>query len=447
MFFKFLKYIHPTWYYHLPPLDNSANYWLDYRKLSNEEKKLIYWDENYKTIQSSLCDASFQAWQKGFISNNPENLLQLPKDEEIPSEDNYRFMSKYYGKSWLTFIFIIRIFSLHNPLREAKNFYKVLSITRVDLNNPIKEYPDYSHLNISNGLKTPLVSIIIPTLGRYEYLKDALYDLEHQHFKNFEVIVVDQNDRFNEEFYKPYQLDLKIIKQEEKALWLARNTAIKESKGELILLFDDDSRVNTDWIIHHLKCLKYFNVEISSGVSVSVAGDIIPKHYTYFRWSDQIDTGNVMLYREVFKKTGLFDRQFEKQRMGDGEFGLRCYLAGFKNISNPFAKRIHLKVGSGGLRQMGSWDGYRPKSLFSPRPIPSILYYFRKYYGERAAILSLIKNIPPSIIPYRFKRNKKLLAMGIILFPIVSPIIFLQVLYSWYLSGKKIREGAIIDEL
>ena len=89
--------------------------------------------------------------------------------------------------------------------------------------------------------------------------------------------------------------------------------------------------------------------------------------------SDQLDTGNVLLKRGVFKKIGLFDRQYEKQRMGDGEYGLRAYLEGFLNISNPYAQRLHLKVGTGGLRQMGSWDGFRPKNWFGPRPVPSVL--------------------------------------------------------------------------
>jgi GT2 family glycosyltransferase len=90
----------------------------------------------------------------------------------------------------------------------------------------------------------------------------------------------------------------------------------------------------------------------------------VPQNYSFFRVSDQIDTGNVLIKRDVFQTIGLFDRQFEKQRMGDGEYGLRAYLEGFLNVSNPYAKRLHLKVGTGGLRQMGSWDGFRPKKFF-----------------------------------------------------------------------------------
>lgn len=92
--------------------------------------------------------------------------------------------------------------------------------------------------------------------------------------------------------------------------------------------------------------------------------------------------------------------------MGDGEFGLRAYLHGFLNVSNPLAKRLHLKVGSGGLRDMGSWDAFRTQKLWQPRPIASVLYLFRGYFGNQAAKRALWRNIPMAITPYRFKKIK-----------------------------------------
>jgi Predicted glycosyltransferases len=170
---------------------------------------------------------------------------------------------------------------------------------------------------------------------------------------------------------------------------LARNKAIELSDSDYLLLFDDDSRVELDWIRNHIKCLDFFDADISSGTSISLVGDKVPDNYSFFKYSEQLDTGNVLIKRDVFKAIGLFDRQYEKQRMGDGEYGLRAFLFGFKNISNPYAQRLHLKVGTGGLRQMGSWDGFRPKKWFSPRPIPSVLYQFRKYYGNKMTIFNL----------------------------------------------------------
>ena len=129
----------------------------------------------------------------------------------------------------------------------------------------------------------------------------------------------------------------------------------------------------------------------------------MPENYTYFRWSDQLDTGNVLIRKLVFQKCGLFDEQFEKMRLGDGEFGLRSYLNGFSNISNPYAHRVHLKTDFGGLRDMGHWDAFRPKSIIAPRPIPSVFYLWRKYWSNREAISAYCLMIPFALSPYKIK--------------------------------------------
>jgi hypothetical protein len=172
----------------------------------------------------------------------------------------------------------------------------------------------------------------------------------------------------------------------------------------------------------------------------------LPQNYRYFRVSDLLDTGNVLIKKKVFETIGLFDNQFEKQRMGDGEFGLRAYLNGFVNISNPYATRLHLKVGTGGLRQIGSWDAFRPKKMLSPRPIPSVLYLYRSYFGNKLSKYALLKTLPSSIIPYKFKKNKKILIFGVLISILLLPILLLQVFRSWRLASIKIKQGALIEK-
>jgi hypothetical protein len=152
-------------------------------------------------------------------------------------------------------------------------------------------------------------------------------------------------------------------------------------------------------------------------------------------------------HKEVFQKCGLFDRQFEGQRMGDGEFGLRCLLNGFNIISNPMAFIIDVKAPTGGLRQMGSWDALRPKSLFAPRPVPSVLYLIRKYHGNQETVYYLIKNIPQSYMPYKFKKNKIMRLTYGLIFPLFLPIAFVAVVRSWNLATDKIEKGQAIAQL
>ncbi|AFL81711.1 putative glycosyltransferase [Aequorivita sublithincola DSM 14238] len=442
MIFHFLKYLQPTHYFQLLRNDGSSIFPL-VLKLPQEIIVQLEPEIKFESEKAREYDLSWQAIQKGYIGNT-ETYTSF---EKLPIIDEYRFLRKYFHPVWVFYVLMLRIFSFKNPFREITAWKKSDDAKRNNyLKNPV-QHNDWALFKSPFVEGKPFVSIIIPSLNRYEYLKDVLIDLEQQEHKNFEVIIVDQSNPFREDFYKNFNLDIQLVQQTERALWLARNHAIKISKGEYILLFDDDSRVEPDWISNHLKCLDFFKADISSGVSISALGAEVPQNYSFFRISDQIDTGNVMLKKHIFREIGLFDRQFEKQRMGDGEYGLRAYLNGYKNISNPQAGRIHLKVGSGGLREMGSWDAFRPKKLFAPRPIPSVLYLYRKYYGRHRSLLAILKTVPQSIIPYRYKKNKQMMVLGLFISLFLFPFVVLQVFISWRLASKKLREGAMIGEL
>lgn len=442
MFFPFISYLQPTRYFELYKKDGASIFPIP-GKLPKEILGQLEEDSNFKSEEARRYDLSWQAIHKGYIGN-AETYTSF---EKIPIVDEYRFLQKYFHSIWVFYVLILRIITFKNPFDEVGAWRRTRTVKRSNyLQVPIK-HSKWTLYSSSLIVKRPLVSIVIPTLNRYEYLRHVLEDLEKQDYKNFEVIIVDQSAPYREDFYKNFKLDIQLSNQKERALWLARNNAIINSSGEYILLFDDDSRIESDWISNHLKCLDFFDAEISSGVSLSLIGAEVPQNYSFFCISSQLDTGNVMLKKDVFREIGLFDRQFEKQRMGDGEFGLRAYLNGFKNISNPNAQRLHLKVDSGGLREMGSWDAFRPKKLFSPRPIPSVLYLYRKYFGRKRALLAIFRNVPQSIIPYHYKKNKKMLVLGVLISLFLFPFVVLQVVISWRLASKKLKQGPMIRKL
>lgn len=442
MMFSVLKYLHPTHYFTLRQKNNQSIFpESDLIELTFKAELTI--DDCFDSTIAASYDLSWQAINRGYIGS----ATRSDQFAAVPLVDEYRFARKYFSRVWVAYVFLMRILSLNNPVKEFMSWRKSKNVKRSNyLDNPF-QYDGWEHFESSLIQSNPKISVIIPTLNRYAYLKDVLKDLEAQTYKNFDVYVVDQSEPFDRDFYNQFKLDLHVDYQEEKALWLARNSAIKTSQNDLFLLYDDDSRVGSDWIYNHLKCLDFFKADISSGVSISAVGAEIPKHYSFFRISDQLDTGNVLIKRAVFEKIGLFDRQFEKQRMGDGEFGLRAFKYGFLNISNPFAKRLHLKVGSGGLRQMGSWDAFRTKSLFDPRPIPSVLYFFRRYFGNNLAKWALLRNVPTSIMPYQFKKNKPLMIIGVVISMLILPLILIQVWRSWSMASRKLNQGPLIESL
>lgn len=445
MIFNFLKYIHPTWYYNLRPKCDYA--YFPTAAIVAEHGFAIELDRNYKSLEAQQRDLAWRAFQQGYINPNAEEGVDVWTTVKLPLEDEYHFFRKNFHKLWMLYVLLFRLVALHNPFKEISAFWHTRKVKRQSHVDTHFDYPAYHNFQSKLIDEKPLVSVIIPTLDRYEFLKDVFKDLENQTYKNFEVIVVDQTENFNAEFYKGWDLNIKFWYQEEKALWKARNEAIKAAKGAFILMSEDDIRIPKNLIENHLKAIDFFKADVSCGVFFP-EGSSIPKERSYFKYGEQFATGNALLTRALFEEVGLYDRQFEKQRMGDAEFGLRLYKQGYKLVSNPVAYCVDVKAPEGGLLvQGGSWDAWRPKKWNAPRPVPSVLYLSRKYFGNKLSIFMILVNVFPSYVPYKFKKNKHLKLLSVLLMPILLPLIIFQVIKSWNLASTKLNELTKIEKL
>lgn len=441
MLFEFLKYLQPTHYFQLK-IRTGATVYPIAEELPTEILNKLADASAYSNDLATSYDLSWQAVNGGYIGD----VSTYTRIDKIPVIDNYRFIRRNFHSAWVFYVLILRLLSLRNPFTEISGWLKTRKEKRLSINSIDDVGNKWIQLESKLIAKAPKISVVIPTLNRYSYLESVLQDFERQDYSNFEIIVVDQSDNFDESFYTNFNLDIRLIRQEEKALWLARNTAIKAATGNYIALSEDDVRIPTHWLSYHLKCLDYFKADVSAGVFYP-EGQSIPKERSFFTLASQFATGNAMLHKTVFNQIGLFDRQFEKQRMGDGEFGLRAYIHGLKCVSNPIASCVDVKAGTGGLREMGSWDAFRPSKFFAPRPIPSVLYFFRRYFGNSRARLAMLRTVPISLFPYQFKKNRPLLILAILLSFLLLPIIVYQVFRSWQLASKKIKEGPLIPNM
>jgi len=447
LIFSFIRYTQPGWYFNVTPkvaTFSSCYYHPILLPLPNGFK--IEVDDSYETDAARNADIGYRAWNNGCITTCTKDIAN--QIEQLPQPtlyDEYRFISKYWGKHWSVMALIARIFSFKNPVKEIIGFCKAAKTTRYSLHNQLYNWDAYHSYKSPLVEQQPLVSVIIPTLNRYEYLRDVMIDLEKQTWANFDVIVVDQSQPFNGDFYKQFKLNIKTIQQKEKLLWTARNKAVKASKADYFLFFDDDSRVEPDWIEQHVKTLDFFKAGISAGVSLSVVGSKVPKSYNFFRWADQFDSGNALVHKSVFQQIGLFDLQFNKERMGDGEFGMRAYINGIRSISNPYGKRVHLKVPSGGLREIGHWDGFRQKKWFAAKPVPSVIYLYKKYFPKKLYRNSVYLGIMLSNFSFKSKRNNKIVLASVLITFIKLPLLAIQFHKSLSLANKKLTEGDKIE--
>ena len=86
-------------------------------------------------------------------------------------------------------------------------------------------------------------SLIMATLGRYNEVDKMIESLLKQTYKNFELIIVDQNKKgFLDEIIKKYDKKIEIvyINTEKKGLSRARNIGLKYIKGDYVGFPDDD---------------------------------------------------------------------------------------------------------------------------------------------------------------------------------------------------------------
>lgn len=94
-------------------------------------------------------------------------------------------------------------------------------------------------------------SIIIATLNRTNEPLLMLRSLTKQTFKDFEVLLIDQNeDNQNDSHFKEYSnsLSLKHIKTETKGASNARNIGIQNASGEILSFPDDDCEFHATFL-------------------------------------------------------------------------------------------------------------------------------------------------------------------------------------------------------
>ena len=96
---------------------------------------------------------------------------------------------------------------------------------------------------------------------------------------------------------------------------------------------------------------------------------------------------------------------------------------------------------------MGSWDALRPTNIIKPRPIPSVLYFSRKYFGNQRTVKYLLMNIPFSFTRYSRKGSAIGMIASFILFIIIFPVVAFQGIWSWKRSSKMLWIGSKIPKL
>lgn len=190
----------------------------------------------------------------------------------------------------------------------------------------------------------PLVSIAIPYYNRANTIDETLKSLKEQTYKNFEIIVVDDNSSDKESVEKLDELkEVKVIRHKKnQGVAAARNNGIAESRGKYIICLDSDDMLEETFVEKAVAVLEA-NPDISL-VSTNqdmfgVLDEVHEKNpYDPIRlYDDNTVITAAMFRREAWERTGGY-----KSNIGyeDWEFWLTLAENGFwgKLIPEPLFK-------------------------------------------------------------------------------------------------------------
>jgi GT2 family glycosyltransferase len=100
---------------------------------------------------------------------------------------------------------------------------------------------------VSTKIKLPFFSVIVCSYNGSATIRDTLDVLSRLKYPNYEVIVVNDGSKDNlEEIVKTY--DVNLITTRNHGLSSARNTGMREAKGEILAYIDDDAYPDDHWL-------------------------------------------------------------------------------------------------------------------------------------------------------------------------------------------------------
>ena len=300
----------------------------------------------------------------------------------IPFEDELRFIYYRHGRKWAGWALFRALMTRYvSSLSALRSWRKVMSASRPPEPAPYRPaFVQRSGFDVQGSRFDSLssgtmdsscsavttdpqpsalnpqpasVSVLIPTLDRYSYLRTLLGQLRQQTVEPLEIIIIDQTVAGRRQaglFEKFSDLPLRVIYQDEPGQCIARNTGLQTARGEYILFIDDDAEVKADLIESHLQTLEQFGAEVSSGVANEGGAGSLPADFCLLRVSDVFPTGNTLVRRQVFTRSGLFDLAYNRSERADGDLGMRVYLSGALMVLNPDISVLHHHAPAGGLR-------------------------------------------------------------------------------------------------
>jgi GT2 family glycosyltransferase len=202
------------------------------------------------------------------------------------------------------------------------------------------------------------VSVVVPTIGRLESLRECLLAISRQSYEPFEVLVV--HDGNNRHLVKQVVASFGAIYIPGlgRGVIEAYNTAVRYAKGDIIAFTDDDAIPGPRWLEEMVAL--YTEGVGAVGGAVKSKDDTQPCLVTtkvgstgeFTGWQlitvsmevDHLRGANMSFARDAMQETGIFDPNFGGDGyMFESDYCLRMKKKGYRILFNPNAIVFHME--------------------------------------------------------------------------------------------------------
>jgi GT2 family glycosyltransferase len=314
--------------------------------------------DDFATVPGALLEWGHRAIFRGAKMRHVPDLapataiaeVNWPAEQSPVLEDELRFIAYRYGRLWARWSMVRAALSNYGATSDLARAWQ-----RIPKRRPYDEPASYRPAR-SYGvpdLAAARVTVLIPTLNRYKYLRVVLGNLRAQTVRPIEIIIVDQSEQAKRDEAIAHDfadLPLRIIYQDSPGQCRSRNAGLQVATGDYILFIDDDDELHPTLIEEHLVNLARFDADVSSGVATEVGTAPLPPERRYVRSSDVFPTNNTLARKDVLYRTGLFDLAFDRAPRADGELGMRVFKSGAFMVLDQGLAVMHHRAAEGGLR-------------------------------------------------------------------------------------------------
>ncbi|MEP6802946.1 MAG: glycosyltransferase family A protein [Flavobacterium sp.] len=284
----------------------------------------------------------------------------------------FRFVKQHYKTRW-TFLLFLDLFLYERRIAFLPLLLSMFYSKRKLKNDSIIEgiIVQSKKEVISNGT----IDVIIPTIGRKQYIYDVLKDLSKQTYLPINVVIVEQNplpESISELDYisgENWPFVIKHIFTHQTGACNARNLALAEVKSEWVFLNDDDNRFDENLLKDVFSNIKKYGIKAISTSYLQrneIKTDIVINQSSIF------GSGNSFIHSDYLPKV-TFNKMFEFGYGEDSDFGMQLRNLGVDIIYFPKLEILHLKAPMGGFRIKPVLEWH--KDLIQPKPSPTIMLY------------------------------------------------------------------------